>query len=52
MRLRYISIIVLETSSDCKLISFRKQNNKKFLLYSRIFNPVATKMAALESIFV
>ena len=41
--LRYISIIVLESFSGCKLISFRKQKNKNLLRYSRIFNTVTTE---------
>jgi len=38
--LRYISILVLESFSGCK---FRKKKNKNFLLYSCIFNTVATE---------
>lgn len=41
--LRYISILVLETFSGPKLISLRKKKNKNLLLYSRIFNTVATE---------
>jgi len=57
--LLYISILVLESFSGCKLISFRKKKNKNVPLYSRIFHTVATEsggtpvnMCITKSIFV
>jgi hypothetical protein len=45
--LPYISIMELESFNGCKLISFRKQKNKKIFLFSLIYNTVATESGGM-----